>query len=269
MNTLLKYDIRTPINARQTLVSLTGVPLSIWRQYMGKEREFQYTDDLVEYVANKHGNLPKNYREFNFVYFHITTSANGCASFIKHGILDLPHSYLCPDSELRTFLQKNGVYIDIQEDVLQYGEKHFDIHYGKCPRQGTIEYRCWSIGRKFHFDYTTCGFLSVWQQSPYGGWVHKRPEILMNIDDLLGTQLSREWSETHDAYEIVAQISGNNIVYDGWDDCNEKDQVLAYLTSAYNAAFSGTSEKILLVKNGVCIPPQDILEIKPLEYWRT
>ena len=102
---------------------------------------------------------------------------------------------------------------------------------------------------------------------PYGGQVHRRPEILMDIDNLLQTNLSQEWANTHIAYEVVAQIKGSNIVYDGYDESNEKDKVLSYLTSAYYAAFGSSSEKILLVKNNVHIPPADILEIKQLEYW--
>ena len=139
------YDIRNSTNAQQTLVSLTGVPLSIWKQNVGREREFQYADDLVEYVVSSYGKLPENYRDFHFVYFHITTSANGCASFRKHGILDLPNSYLCADSELRVFLENHNIYIDLQHEVLRYGEKTFNIHYGRCPRQDTEEYHCWSV----------------------------------------------------------------------------------------------------------------------------
>lgn len=268
MNSLkMIYDIRNSTNAQQTLVSLTGVPLSIWEQYVGREREFEYTDDLIEYVVSSYGKLPQNYRDFNFVYFHITTSANGCASFRKHGIMDLPHTYLCPDSELRVFLEKHHIYIDLQHEILRHGEKIFDIHYGPCPRRDTVEYYCWSVGRKFYYDFTTCGFLSIWDMHPYGGQVHRRPEILMDIDDLLRTKLSQEWANTHIAYEVVAQIKGSNIVYQGDDNSAEKDKVLSYLTSAYYVAFGSSSENILLVKNNVHIPPADILEIKRLEYW--
>lgn len=267
MNSLkMIYDIRNSTNAQQTLVSLTGVPLSIWEQYVGREREFEYTDDLIECVVSSYGKLPQNYRDFNFVYFHITTSANGCASFRKHGIMDLPHTYLCPDSELRVFLEKHHIYIDLQHETLRHGEQIFNIQYGPCPRKDTVEYYCWSIGRKFYFDFTTCGFLSIWEISPYGGQVHRRPEILMDIDNLLQTDLSQEWANTHIAYEVIAQIKGSNIVCIN-DEFDEKAKVLSYLTRAYYAAFGSPSEEILLVKNNVHIPPTDILDIRRFEYW--
>lgn len=268
MHTLnLTYDIRTTENARQTLFNLTAVPISTWEQYLVREREYEYTDYLVEDVIKTHGAMPCNYKNLDFIYFHVTTSANRCASFINHGILDLKQSYLCPDSELRIFLEKHDIYINLDERTLTHQENVFDITFGDCPRKKTVEYQCWAIGRKFYFDYTTCGFLSVRERNPYGGQVHRRPEILMNIDDLLGFTLSQEWEATYKPYEIVAKISGEKIVYDSDDDQSDEDKVLNYLTKAYNTAFGEPSEKILLIRNSVQIPPTDILEINPLKYW--
>lgn len=263
------FDIRTTEYAQQTLVNITGVPISVWQQYLGQENNYKYVDYLVEDVINKHGQLPKDYRDFEFIYFHITTSANACSSFRKHGVLDLQQSYLCEDSELKMFLESHGIHIDLIEETLAYKEKIFDITYNRqVPRRETEAYNCWSIGRKFYYDYTTCGFLSVWEGSPYGGYVHRRPEILMNIDNLLGLRLSHEWASTHQPYEIVAKVSGDKIVYDGDDDQSDVDKVLNYLTKAYLTAFGEPTEAILLLKNNVQVPATDILEIKPLRYWK-
>ena len=262
------FDIRTTEYAQQTLTNLTGVPISVWKQFLGHEREYKYTDYLVAAVANSYGYLPHSYRDFEFVYFHVTTSANGCASFRKHGILDLKHSYSCHDSELRAFLEERDIHINLDERILIYNGQKFDITFGTCPKQDTEAYKCWSIGRKFYYDYTTCGFLSVWERSSYGGQVHRRPEILMNIDDLLKLDLSREWMSTHDSYEIVAKVSGEKVIYDSDDDQNDKDKVLNYLTKAYCNAFGEPDENILLIKNHIQIPPMDILEIKPMEHWK-
>lgn len=264
------YDIRTTEYAKRTLTNLTGVPIPVWEQYLAHEHEYKCLDYLVADVIATKGNLPHSYKDFEFVYFHITTSANGCSSFWKYGILDLKKAYMCPDSELREFLEKHNIYIDLEKRVLTYCEKAFDITFdsSSCPRQDTEAYNCWSIGRKFYYDYTTCGFLSVWESSPYGGQVHRRPEILMNIDNLLGLKLSQEWMSTHDSYEIVAKVSGEEVVYDSYDDQSDEDKVLNYLTKAYYTAFREPSENILLIKNGMQIPSLDILEIKPLEYWK-
>ena len=263
------YDIRSAECAQRTLSDLTGVPISIWERSLDREHEYEYTDDLVADVIETYGSLPCTYRDFEYIYFHVTTSANKCASIQKHGILDLKQAYSCKDSELRTFLENHGILINLDEKTLIYKNKTFDITFysGSRPRQDVVAEHCWLIGRKFYYDYTSCGFLSVWEGHPYDGQVHRRPEILSNIDKLLKLHLSQEWALTHKPYEINAKVSGENIVYDGDDEKSERDKVIELLTTAYLTAFSEPSEKILLIKNHVQIPPSDIIEIKPLSHW--
>ena len=182
--------------------------------------------------------------------------------------MDLKHVYACDDSELRCFLNNSGISIDLDKAVLRYSGREYDIKYGKCPfNRESEEYKCWSIGRKFYYDYTTCGFLSVWDDSPYGGEVHRRPEILGDIDELLNTSLSAKWERTHKPYEVVAKVSGEKICYPYDEDTSEEQKVIEYVLLAYNEALRGSSENVLLLKNGIQVPPNDILEIKPLSIW--
>ena len=84
------------------------------------------------------------------------------------------------------------------------------------------EHSRWSIGRRFYYDFAADGFLWTPEQNPYAGRVHERPEILMCVDSLLGLNLSRDWRLTHDAYEIVAKVSGENIVHDVFNQSDKK-----------------------------------------------
>ena len=262
------FDIRTIESARQTLTSLTQVPIGIWEENICREKEYRYVDDFVESMASTYGVIPDSYKKFEFIYFHVTTSANQCLSIRKHGIMDLRKAYLCKDSELRKFLDANGVYINIDKEMLTYKNSEFDIsYYPYAPRTNTKNRSCWAIGRKFYYDFTTCGFLSVWESSPYGGQVHWRPEILMDIDNLLNLNLSNKWASMHIPYEVTAMVSGEKIVYDGDDEQSEKEKVICYLTKAYLTAFGETSEEVLLLKNNIQIPANDIIEIKPLTHW--
>lgn len=264
------YDIRTTGAAAKTLCNLTGVPLRVWEEYAGHENEYRYAEDMIESVVDTHGKCPNDYRDFYFIYFHVTTSANKCASFRKHGILDLQQSYNCCDSELRMFLEDHDIHINLDRRILSYHGRDFDITYGRCPsRDDSKAYYRWSIGRKFYYDFTTCGFLSVWDESPYGGQVHRRPEILFDIDNLLKLDLSRKWELTHRPYEITAKVIGSKIVYDGDDSYSDKEKVIDFLTKAYLTAFGSPSEHVLLINNHVQIPTSDILEIKPLEHWKS
>lgn len=261
------YDIRTSELAKQTLVNLTGVSINIWEKYVAKERAFEYCD-LVKSVIENHGVFPCDYKNWTFVYIHITTSANGCESFKNHGINDLRNSYLLLDSELRNFLDKNNIFIDIDNAKLIYNKKVYNINYGDCPIDDcSKEYKCWSIGRKLYFDYRTCGFLSVRYEHPYGGEVHCRPEILYDIDKLLDLSLSYKWKSMTIPYQIVAKVSGGNIVSSGSEDDDFREQVINYLTKAYLVAFSSPNDNILLLKNGIKIEPCDIIDIRKLDFW--
>lgn len=90
---------------------------------------------------------------------------------------------------------------------------------------------------------------------------------MSDIDDLLNSTLSHEWRITHEPYEIVAAAPGTDIVYNGDDRQSSKDKIMNYLTKAYTTAFGSPSEEIVLLKNGVQIPPDRIIDIKPLNYW--
>ena len=248
------FDIHTERAAQQTLFRLTGIPIEVWEENIHRERDYELQDYFVEAMIEEYGTrqLPKSYLDSDFIYFHVTTSADGCASIRRNGILDLKKAYGCEDSELRRFLDNHGVSIDLQKAFLTYRGHEYDIYYGRCPwDHESEEYKCWSIGRKLYFDYTTCGFLSAWDRSPYGGQVHRRPEILWDIDELLKTRLSDEWAQTHTAYEVVAKVSGKNICYPYDDDVSEAEKVMAYVVMAYNEALNGSSENILLMKNGL------------------
>lgn len=117
------YDIRTEEQAQQTLTRLTHVPISIWKEYVAQESKYVVQDDLVNEVIQKYGSMPGNYRTFEFVFSHITTSNSGCKSIQENGLLDLQLSYRCVDSELRQLL---------------------DTHHSKHPRTISITISCCS-----------------------------------------------------------------------------------------------------------------------------
>lgn len=258
------YDIRDSNSALHTLEELTGVERSIWKNGPQHQAEFEYDEKLVESIIESHGHFPDDYETWTFVFSHITTSAEDCESIRKEGILDLKRAYSCPDSELRRFLTEKGVLISLSEHALSYQKKLYDISYGRCPPASSGKaYARWSIGRKFFYDFTVCGFLSVKDYNAYLGYVHRRPEILSNIDDLLGLNLSREWELNHSPYEIVAEISGTDILCEN-DTLCPKDKTLNYLLKAYHGAVNPPSEEIILLKNDIQVPPEQIKIINPL-----
>lgn len=262
------FDIRTSDNALSTLTNLSGVSKEIWEKYLGHEQEYEYVDDLVEDVIRSHGHIPNSFMDFEFIFFHVTTSANGCKSFLQTGILDLRNTYLCPQSELRQFLDAHDIIIDLSKHILTHAGNKYNIEFGECPKSNTKEYFSWSVGRKFYYDFSICGFLSVCDIIPYGGLVHTRPEFLMNMDKLLNLSLSREWADTHTTYQVTAKVPGDMIIFNGDDDWNDTKRVIYYLTKAYDTAFGTPREEILLIKDEHQIPPQNIIDISPFTNWQ-
>lgn len=263
------YDIRTSESAARTLKSFTGVDISIWNKYISQQKNYPNTDDFVRNVLAKYGHMPPDLKKWSFTYFHISTSANQCENFRKQGILDLKNTYSCLDSELRMFLDNKEIRIDLSKRILKYKKHEYNIEYVKTPYEfNSQEKACWLIGRKFYYDYTTCGFLSIDPQTPYLGEVHRRPEILSDIDNLLKLNLSEEWSMNHYPFEIVAMVQGSDIVCDAENDQDGNDRIINYLAKAYYAAFDSPSEEIILLKNGVHVKPKQIIEISPLKCWK-
>lgn len=265
------YDIHTKQAAETTLVELTGIPLVFWRINQYRVKNYKCRDDFILAMIQEYGqkdHLPRKYTDMEFRYIHVTTSANECLSIRTSGIMDLRSAYSCVDSELRRFLNAHDIYINLDNAILSYNNHNYDIYYGMYPDdEDSIEHLCWCVGRKFYYDYATCGFLSVMYKNPYGGLVHRRPEILLDLDRLLGTHLSEEWEESSSPYEIIAKVSGNDICYFGEENQSDEEKVLSYVGMAYDSAFHGLSEEVIIINNGVIIPPQDILEINPLSFW--
>lgn len=117
------YDIRTTEYAQSTLTKLSGVPISTWLQYRVSESKYQYTDSFLADVIASHGSLPLSYKNLVFIYFHVTTSANGCSSIRKNGLLDLKQTYLSIDSELRVFLDQHDIKFNFDYRVMTHRDQ--------------------------------------------------------------------------------------------------------------------------------------------------
>ena len=265
------YDIRTSGKAAVTLENLTGVNRAIWlaERYKNHDRiDYTYADDDMRKIITNYGGYYPELNDLEMVVTHITTSSEKCRQIRQHGIVDLVKAYEFANSELRQFLENYEIYIDIGARRLTYKKRVFDISYGKCPPYCDIEaHAAWSIGRKFYYDFTVCGFLSISENDVYGGWVHCRPEILSDIDALLGTRLADEWEAFKEAYAIVFKVPVNDTIYNGWDSDTESEMVKSYLHDAYMCTCIGPDTKEILCKNHVEISPNQILECYRFQEW--
>ena len=108
------FDIRNEHKAAESLERLTGVNADIWlnERYSNINRiDYSYADkDIERIVEDNNGYFPR-LNDIQLVITHITTSSNECASIKSNGLFDLKESYNLPTSDLRLFLEDNGIEI--------------------------------------------------------------------------------------------------------------------------------------------------------------
>lgn len=147
---------------------------------------------------------------------------------------------------------------------------NYSIEYDSdnCPRDDdSLEYKGWSVGRKLYFDNGLCGFFVINPELPYGGNVHKRPEILNDIDILLESDLSNEWKNSHSAYEVVFKVHSYDLeLYDHNDDDNEA-KVMRLLLDAFYVMCSDSAEIYAQLKPYVQVTSDRIIDIHPFDKW--
>ena len=266
------FDIRDEDRAVYTLEELTGVGADYWfdeRIKSADRYDFTNADKDIERALRRYNGSIPSLDEIELIITHLTSSGNGCESIRKNGLIELKKAYSCGDSELRAFLDAQGIEILIDSCCLRYRGRYFDISYEDCPvDHESEEYAAWSIGRKIYYDFTVCGFLSLNEKQVYAGNVHRRPEILWDLDKLLHTNLQELWQKDHKPYEVVFTIPVKDTIYNGWDSDSEEEMVMNYLTDAYMCALTGPDTREILCCNDVEVFPDQIKSCRRFHLWR-
>lgn len=265
----MDYDIRTPELATQTLANITGIPYDIW-VYNSYLSDGNFNEDYLYDIIKKYNGHLLSFGDLDLIISHITTSANDCAEISENGIGDLKSAYRNTNSELRQFLNANGIDIRIDNSCLVYNQNYYSIEYDRydypLDDEG-VDYKGWCVGRKFYFDNGLCGFFAINPDIPYGGDVHKRPEIINDIDKLLGSNLSNKWETSHSPYEVVFKIHSNDLELDEHSNDTDEEKVIRLLLYAFYEMCSGPSEVLAQCKPDVKITPDKIIEILPFDKW--
>lgn len=264
MSTIL-YDIRTTENAKRTLERITNIPFSVWEK---EPQKISNTDEHILYVTNKfHGKIVP-FSSYELVFDHLTSSSNGCQSIKQYGLQELPDVYKNTQSELRIFLDKHGIKIFIDEAILSYGSKKFDITYkGSSLFLSDEEKAASRIGYRLYKDKCVCGFLSLEKKRPYMTRVDEKPEILLDIGELIKMDIAEEWKYTHEKYVITSIVDSSCIIPDCDRGTPESQITINYTVLAFWNCFE-ENERILLCKDGTSILPYNIIGVRPFSVWR-
>ncbi len=265
------YDIRNEDLALRTLERLTGVKCDIWEEEVDRNIhriDFSTIDEEILKTIRKHKGILPKLQDIEAVAIHLTTSNNGCLSIREHGLIDLKEVYNNPESELRQFLTSNGISIFLNDGILQFNGNDYDINCNaRHVYSGSPEYKAWCVGNKLYNDYAVCGFFSINPEDVYAGNVHRRPEILFDLDGLLGTDLENLWIQNHQSYEIVFLVPLEDTIYSGYAEKYE-DVVLSYIYYAFMTVLQGPDTKHVVCKDGVNISPESIKDISRFCMWK-
>ena len=196
--------------------------------------------------------------DINFVLMHVTTSADKCKGIKKNGLHDLVWSYE-HETELRSFLDAYGIDIDINNRKICIEGVTHDIP-SDIKKSG-------GVGYKFFDDPYVCGCFQMRKDSPYGGNVHLRPEIIYNINKLVkGADLEYSWMNTHQPYIVKFRVPYNKMmIFLSESASSSKDKILKTL---FNAAFytvfynDFSSDRIGILKLGEYVPASDVISIE-------
>jgi len=202
-------------------------------------------------------------------FTHITTSNNGCIDIKNNGLMGLDQ-VIMSENEVTNFLHTYDVYIDVKHEIIETNRGICSI----TPIYDNVsdERKKYShLGTKIYNDFSICGFYYYSLTHPYGGRVHKRPEILNEISRVVnGVDLSREWEntfkKTYAIKSIVPMDKVDTYFIGSYENDTNYNFKIGLLNRALYKIYADTNmqnENCILKKN-VSVLPSEIIEIKQI-----
>lgn len=264
------YDITSRKSALQTLQDLTGFSCQYWDYEIYKYQKLHQstiavdTVDILNDIMERHNlNIDNlNLNNLEVYFFHVTTSNNACEDYYKYGMLNLQSVYSNTDTELRRFLDEEGIYVDLEGKTITVDENVYSISTDK----GITIYaerkknKGFYVGNKFYDDFNICGFFCFDKNDPYGGNVDKRPEILNDILKFTRYDICKVWENSHDTYIIKVKVNFREIspyFSNEKDDSSLKHALLRMAFDRYY--YIEDLERICILHKNVSVDSSNIL----------
>ena len=190
---------------------------------------------------------------------HYTSNFDQCQSIRNFGLRDLQFT-LSHNTPLNNFLNEHDIKFDIEKKSMTANGNNYNIEYVDYSSDKPITH----IARKIYYDNQLSCFFNIRDITDYLGFVHLRPEILYNIDELLKTDLSHEWHRRCKGYEI--KFFGKINEFTEYSFQNERlsnaDNMIEMALSVISDCACG--EVFAYLKPDTVIPFENIIEIKEL-----
>lgn len=211
--------------------------------------------------------------------FHVTSNNDNCNSIKMTGLLNLQQA-LTMNTPLKKYLRNFRIEFDVSNKIMWVKGKQFDITYNSSSwPSNEREERLENVARKVYFDHQINGFFCIQDFRGYGGEVHKRPEILFNLQELFQANILVErWENSCKPYVVKYRAPLDYFTYYTFydekyeyeDDYKEKAKLKTWLINKALYViwdwlhYNEIPEFYAYMKPEISIPFSDILEIYPL-----
>lgn len=197
------FDMTTFEEAYNSLSQLLGIYPEELLKYIYMHDMESSIDDLLDYFNINEKKVLDT--DLFLASWHVTTNDDDCKSLKKYGLRNLQETIKL-DTTLSRFLKDIGVNINIENKILTYKDKKYDLSkdykgFGLSDEEESI----YSVRRKLYKDHQINGFFYTENPLDYGGYVKDRPEFLHNIAELIKYneyELNRKWIEETQCFVI-------------------------------------------------------------------
>ena len=221
--------------------------------------------------------------KLHIIAFHVVGTLDNCKEIKEKGLMNL-QEVLSNNTLLCRLLKSDGIEFDITKKTMSHNDVIYDIDYDKYRSSLFLteeEKKISKVAHRVYYDFCVNGFLCNDNVFDYGTDIHKRPEFLMTLCNLLPEvkKLERCWKNNAKSYRIefyatIEQIQRFNFgldefqdpPYEGWEKLNDEMKIKKWMLShAIDRASNVLNEDYLYIKDDVIIPRSQILKISKLE----
>ena len=272
----MEFNITTPDTANKFLLDF----LQISGEEFIDEYVLNCNNDFEVFWARNLSSIEKvNINNLIIIAFHVTGSLDNCEEIKRTGLKNL-QKVLTEDTELSRLLLSHGVKFDIKNRRLCNNGNIINIDYYKYRGRLNVPQKIKNVAHRVYYDYCVNGFLSNDDVFSYGTNIHERPEILLDLVNLLPEleYMEKEWIENSKSYRIfffskIDQIHRfcfdldeyNDPPYENWADLSDTQKIKKWMLShAIDKSNSELSSSFLYIKDHLDIPPGQIISCEEI-----
>lgn len=182
---------------------------------------------------------------------------------------------LTEQTTLSNLLLENGVKFDVKNKTLNVDGKVIDIDYDKFKGRFGLSHEkeyIREVARKIYYDSQVNAFFSIDDIVRYGTDIHRRPEFLLNLSNLVPgiKEVEKNWRNKSRGYVVTflaefdqfAWFTLYDYEHEYWDDEESRLEHKKWLINkAVSRSFDhGASEIFAYMGSGVTIRPEQVTD---------